>query len=239
MEADNPAQTETEESSTDLAAPCPNCGALNAASAGICPACGVLLASFAEAVARIRSQQRRQVAGKVEVFTAIAAEHAAEEASHSRRQFAVLLALAVGAAAVVLLGVGVFAGLRAYGAYTERQGLRRLEANAEGCLAREDYDCAQDGFTAYLKKQPHDLPARSRLDQAQIGLARRYDGAHNWVMAEKELDALLLRSPGDPSATDLLAQVYDDWSADAAQRGDWLTVALIRLKRTFQLPGGG
>jgi hypothetical protein len=224
---------------SDLPAPCPSCGALNAPGAVVCFACGVRPAAFIAAAGQIRSTQQEQLSAAAAAFAAATAAGAAEEAERSRRRLVLLLRLMFAAAAVVVVALGAAVGLREYRAYFERRDLREMEARATDCLGRGEYECARDGFGAYLKKRPASAEAATGLWQARLGLAKQYDANGRWQQAEDELRQLLERWPDDREAKALLSQVYDHWAADAAARGDWLTVARIRLQRTLQSLGGG
>jgi hypothetical protein len=217
---------------------CGNCHAPNPANAVVCASCGVNLAAFPAALDRIRQLEQTRAAEYAAALSATAASRRDREASASRRRLRYQLAGLLGAAIIgLLLALGA---LHLHQAQQRAQAERLAAADqrAQACLDAGQYLCARDGFLALTREQADYPGAQAALVQARDGLAAQYETAGQWQKALAELDAVLDRTPGDPATVALEQDLFSRWMADAAGRGDYVTVVRVGLLREARFPPG-
>lgn len=210
---------------------CPNCRALNPASAVVCRSCGVNLQLYQQVMPHLRereAEQLRQRQGQLaeSAATAIAQEGAKRRERSYRHLSGLLIAL-------LLLAGLVIAGAAILG-YSQAQRRDRLAAElatAANCLQTQDYVCAIERFTALLDDEPDYPSARARLEEARLGLAGQLIATGQWEAATNELEIILEDNPANATALASLRDVYDRWIQDALGRGDFIKALSLHLQR--------
>jgi ribosomal protein L40E len=215
---------------------CPNCRALNPASAVVCRSCGVNLRLYQQALPHLREREAEQSRQHQDQLAESAAAAIALEGARSRERSRRQLS---GLGVALLLLAGLVIGGAAFLRFSQAQRRDRLAtdfAAATNCLQTQDYPCAVERFAALLDDEPDYPGAWAGLAEARLGLAGQLATAGQWEAAASELEMLLEANPANSAALAALRDVYDRWIQDALGRGDFIKALSLRLQRDARFP---
>lgn len=215
---------------------CPNCHAVNAPNTRVCISCGIKIEDFRTALPRLEEIRSSSVAMHREQLEDAKQLKIQDSIKDSKRSFRRLI--------VILLIVLVLGGLVAsFGGmlYANRIKQTRAELEAEylksaTCLQKQDYLCARDGFQTLIWAAADFPDLDERLNDAQFGLAQQYYSSGQWEQSVQELNALLLRDPGNQAGVSLLKDSYDRWIDQLRLEGKWFRGWMIRRERDARFP---